>query len=249
MLDLRHLKLDRVRIAKRRQSVDDRSSRIPQSQQLRDFIERLSGGVIASVPDVPVGPEIFLHLGKIKMRVPARDHQRQHRKMQVCIFVLPRLQQYGVNVSLKMVHRDQRLLQGKSQRLGIADAHQQSPRQSRPLRDRDGIDRLISLSRFRQSLPHHRNNRAQVLARGQFRNHSAIRLMSSDLRGNDVRQNPLPRPHHRRARLITGAFNAEDVSVRHNELSAVSCQPSAIRLSVSSLDDVRLVLLYLMADR
>ena len=86
VLDLRHLKLDRVRIAKRRQSVDDRSSRIPQSQQLRDFIERLSAGVIASVPDVPVGPEIFLHLGKIKMRVPARDHQRQHRKMQVCHF-------------------------------------------------------------------------------------------------------------------------------------------------------------------
>ncbi len=115
-----------------------------------------------------------------------------------------------------MVHRDQRFLQREGQRFGKADANQQSARQSRPLRDRDSIDGLISLSRFGQSLAHHRNNRAQVLARGKFRNHSAIRLVSGDLRGNHVRQNPLPRAHHRRARLITGALDAEDVRVRHN---------------------------------
>ena len=150
MLDLRNLELDRLRIAMRRQSVDDRSSGIAEAEQLRDFIERLSGGVVASVADVPVGPEIFLHLGKIKMRVAARDHQRQHRKMKVAIFALPLLEQYGMDVSFKMVHSDQRLLQRESERLGKADADQQSARQSRPLRDRDGIDGLISLSRFGQ---------------------------------------------------------------------------------------------------
>src|SRR5208282_2742613 len=243
VLDLRNLELDRPRIAMRCEPINDGSSGIAKSQKLRDFIERLSGGVVASVADVPVGPEIFLHLGKIKMRVAARDNQREHREMQVAILALPLLKQYGVDVSLKMVHGDQWLLQPEGQRLGIADANQQSARQSRTLRDRNGIDGLISLSRFGQSLAHHRNNRAQVLARGQFRNHSAIRLVRGDLRGNDVRQNPLPRAHHGRARLITGAFDAEDACVRHNELSAVSHQ-----LSVSSLDDLRLMLLYLMAD-
>src|SRR5208337_2703511 len=77
MLNLRSLKLDRLRIAVRRQPVDDGSSGIADPQQLRDFIERLSGGIVASVADVPVGPKIFPHLGKIKMRVAARDHQRE----------------------------------------------------------------------------------------------------------------------------------------------------------------------------
>src|SRR5713101_10031865 len=106
MLDLRNLKLDRVRIAVRRQPVDDRSSGITQSQQLRDFIERLAGRVVASVADVPVGPEILLHLCKIKMRVSARHHQREHRKMKVGVSALPLLKQYSVNVSLKMIHGD-----------------------------------------------------------------------------------------------------------------------------------------------
>ena len=122
-----------------------------------------------------------------------------------------------MDVPLKMVHRNQRFLQRKGKRLGEADANQQSTRQSRPLRDRDGIDGRISLSRLGQRLPHHRDDRAQVLARREFRNHSAIRLMSGDLRGNHIRQNLLARAHHRRARLITGGLDTEYVRVRHND--------------------------------
>ena len=121
-----------------------------------------------------------------------------------------------MDVSLKMVHGDQRLPEREGQRLGKADAHEQGARQSRPLRDRDGIDGFVSLSRFGQGLPYHRNNRPQVLARGEFRNHSAIRLVRGHLRGHHVRQNLLPRPHHGRARLIAGTLNAEYVRVRHN---------------------------------
>ncbi len=127
-----------------------------------------------------------------------------------------------MNVSLKMVHSDQRFFQREGQRFGKADAHQQGAGQSRTLRDRDGIDGRISLSGLGQCCAHHRYDGAQVLARGQFRNHSAIRLVSGDLRGNHVRQNLLPRAHHRRARLITGGLNAEDVSVRHNYSLAFS---------------------------
>src|SRR6266404_3456596 len=109
------------------------------------------------------------------MRMPARDHQRKHRKMKVGVSALPLLEQHRMDVSLKMIHRNKRLLQSEGKRFGEADANQQSARQSRPLRDRDGIDGRISLSRLGQSLPHYRNNRAQVLARSEFRNHSAIR--------------------------------------------------------------------------
>src|SRR5208282_830897 len=92
MLDLCDLKLDGQRIAVRRQPVDDRASGITQPQQLGDLVERLSRRVVASVANVPVGPEILvlrpIDLRQIKMRVPARDHQRQHRKLQLVPFTL-----------------------------------------------------------------------------------------------------------------------------------------------------------------
>jgi hypothetical protein len=71
MLDLRSLEFDRVRIAVWRQPVDDRSSGIAESEKLRDFVERLAGGVVTSVADVTVGPKIFLQLREKKMRVSA----------------------------------------------------------------------------------------------------------------------------------------------------------------------------------
>src|SRR5208282_6794110 len=64
MLDLRSLKLHGARISMRRQSIKDRSSRIAESQQLGDFIERLSRRVIASVPDIAVSPEMIVLLRK-----------------------------------------------------------------------------------------------------------------------------------------------------------------------------------------
>src|SRR4029077_10076111 len=93
MLDLRNLELDRVRIAVRREPVNNGSSGIAQPQKLRDLIERLPSSVVASVPDVPVSPEIFVYLGEIEMRVPARHHQREHRKMKLSISALPLLEQ------------------------------------------------------------------------------------------------------------------------------------------------------------
>src|SRR5208282_4675805 len=164
MLDLRSLKLHGARISMRRQSIKDRSSRIAESQQLGDFIERLSRRVIASVPDIAVSPEMIVLLRKIKMGMPARHYQRQHRELQLAVLALPLLQQHGVNVSLEMVHRQQRLIECECQCLGETDAHEESSRQARPLRHGNGIDRLITLTRFGQSLAHDGDDRPQMLA-------------------------------------------------------------------------------------
>ena len=137
------------------------------------------------------------------------------------------LQKHSVDVSLEMIHGDQRFFQGESQRLGEADAHQQRAYQPRPLRDRDRVHRLVLHPRFRESLAHNWENCPQVLAGRQLRNHSSIRLMSGDLRGNYIRQDLPPRTHNRRTCFITGCFNTEDGGVRHNEIRAGS----------SSLDD------------
>ena len=114
-----------------------------------------------------------------------------------------------MDVSFQMVDRNQRLIQREGERLGKADAHQQSASQSRPLCDRDGIDGLIRLSRFGQRLPHHRNDGPQMLARSQLRNHSSIRPVRGDLRSDDIRENLFARTHHGRPRLVTGALDTE----------------------------------------
>src|ERR1039458_3898177 len=99
MLDLRSLELDRMRISVRREPVDDRPSRITESQQLRDFIERLSGSIVARASNVPVAPKIFPHLCQIEMGVAAGHHQGKHRKLKALLFLLPLLQQHGMDVS------------------------------------------------------------------------------------------------------------------------------------------------------
>jgi hypothetical protein len=144
--------------------------------------------------------------------------------MKIPVSLLPPLEQHSVNVPLQMVDGEQRFLQCEGQRFRKADTNEQGARQSRPLRDRDGIDGLISLSSLGQRLSHHRNDRAQMLARGEFRNHPPIRLMSGNLRRDHVRKNLLSRAHHRRPRLVTGAFDAQDVSVRHNKGGIVTAR-------------------------
>ena len=120
-----------------------------------------------------------------------------------------------MNVAFKMVHRDQWLVESKSQRLGIADADQQCAGESRPLGHGNGVDGLISLSSIGQRLADHRHDRAQMLAGRQFGHDSAVWLVGGDLREHNVGNNLLTRAHHGGGSLVAGAFDAEDVGVRH----------------------------------
>ena len=113
-----------------------------------------------------------------------------------------------MNVSLKVVDRNQWLIERKGQSLGEADADEQRSGQSGALRDRDGIDGIVSMSGFRQCLANHRHNRPQVLARCKFGDDSTVRLMGGDLRSNDVGENLFARAHHGSACFVTGAFDA-----------------------------------------
>ena len=65
VLDLREGKFHRLRIAMRREEVDDRAAGIAESQQLGDFVEGFAGGVVAGVADVVVRPAAgFAMLGQ-----------------------------------------------------------------------------------------------------------------------------------------------------------------------------------------
>ena len=216
MLDLRRGKLHRLRVAVLRELVDDRAAGIAQRQQFGHFVEGLAGSIVARVPDVAVRPTPALLLGQVQVRVAAGDHQRQHREIDFVIALLPLLQQHGVNMAFQVVDGDQRLLQGKRQRLGITDTHQQRSRQSGPLSHGQRVDRLVGLAGLRQRLAHHGHNRPQMLARGQLRHHAAIGLVGRNLREHDVGDNLLADAHHGGRGLVTGALDAEYVGIGMN---------------------------------
>ena len=77
------------------------------------------------------------------------------------------------------------------------------------------VDGLVGLAGIGQRLAHDRDDRAQMLARRQFRNDAAVRLVSRDLRDDDIRDQLLARTHHGGGSFVAGAFDAEDVGVGH----------------------------------
>jgi hypothetical protein len=181
MLDLRRRELHRMRVSVLRQPINHRPARISQAQQLSHFIESLSRSVVARVADVLVRPALTAPLCQIQMRMPSRNDQRHHRKLQLAISLLPLLEQHGMNVTFKMIDSDQRLLQRECQSFRVADPHQQRTGEARPLSYGQSVDRFKGLARFRQRLPHDGNNRPQMFARSQLRDYTTIRLMRRDL--------------------------------------------------------------------
>ena len=116
-----------------RQPVDDRASGITEAEQFCDFVESLAGSVVTSVADVFIRPTLIVLGGQIQVGVPSRDDQSEHGKLQFVIALLPLFQQNRMDMAFKMVDRNQRLVEGEGQRLGIADAHQQALRRGRGL--------------------------------------------------------------------------------------------------------------------
>src|SRR5579862_2935579 len=97
------------------------------------------------------------------------------------------LEEHSVNVSLKMVDRDQWFAERKRERLSKADTYQQGACQTRTLRNGNRVNRFVSLPSLSEGLPDNGDNRPQMFARRQLRNDSSIGSMGGDLGRNDVR--------------------------------------------------------------
>ena len=103
---------------------------------------------------------------QIKMRVPARDDEGQNRELQVVVSLLPFLKQHSMDVSFEVVDGNQRLVEREGQRLSVTDADEQGSGQAGALRDRDGVDRFVSVLGFGERLADDWDDGAQMLARG-----------------------------------------------------------------------------------
>src|SRR5215471_4992809 len=93
MFDLCRGKLYGVRIPVGRKAVDDRSAGISETEQLGNFVECLTSGVVACVADVFVGPRGSILGSEIEMRMAARDNQGENWELNLVIPLLSLFQQ------------------------------------------------------------------------------------------------------------------------------------------------------------
>src|SRR6185437_711325 len=100
VLDLRHGEFDRLRIAELGELVNHWAAGIAQPQQLGDFIEGFSGGIVSGVADVLVSPAALALFSQVEVRMSAGNHQRQQRKAQLAVALLLLFQQYGVDMAI-----------------------------------------------------------------------------------------------------------------------------------------------------
>jgi hypothetical protein len=160
----------------RGQRINPRAARVAQSQQFGDLVKGFSGCIVERGAHVAICEALSFMPGQIKMSVAAGNHQGQGSAIAIVEHFLLR-HQNGVNMTLEVVNGDQRLAQGKGQRFGISDAHQERARQARALGHRDGVKVREADTGFLQCGADHGNNVAQMFARGEFRNHTAIGRM------------------------------------------------------------------------
>src|ERR1051325_9215091 len=120
------------------------------------------------------------------MSVSSGNDKRQGRKPDLVVSLLAFFEKHCVNVTFEVIHRNQRLIESERQTFRVADAYQQSSCETGTMRDRNSVDRVIAALSIVQSLPDHRHNSAQMLARGQFGHNASVGLMSCNLGGDNV---------------------------------------------------------------
>ncbi len=108
--------------------------------------------------------------------------------------------------------------QSVGQRLGVAESHQQRAGKTGAFGHSQSIDAVVGLVRVFQSFADDGHDRSQMFTRCQFRHHSAVGLMSRNLRIHDVGDDLFARANDSRRRLVAGALNAEDENIGHKNI-------------------------------
>ena len=111
-----------------------------------------------------------------------------------------------MQVSFDVVDGDQGHAQRLRDALGGVEADNERRRESRSVGHGNGVDR-VALHRVADDL----GDLLDMGARGDLRNDAAIRLMKRNLRVDDIRENLVSVPDHRRGSLVATGFNAQDI--------------------------------------
>ncbi len=193
-------------IAVRGEGVDPGSAGVAQPEQLGYLVKGFAGGIVEGRTHIAVGEVSTLLAGEIEVGVAARNHQRK-RPGEGMLLLLR--QQDGVDMAFQVVDGDERLSQGKGQRLGVRHTHQERTGEPRALRDCDGVE----VGELNTGLFHcgadDGHDVAQMLTRGKLGNDSTIGGVDGDLGGHNACQYAAPALHDGGRRFVAGAFNRE----------------------------------------
>src|SRR5436190_1285634 len=191
----RQRKLYRVWIPFPCQPFNDWPAGIAQTEQLRNFVESLTSSIIAGAADYLV----FAGFGNIEeVCVPTRNNQCQRRVFDRRVFKTDR-----IDVTLDMIHADQRLVQRKGHSLCVRDPDQKRPHQARADGHGDSFNVVWRNLRARECLFDNRNDLVEMLARSEFRHDAAEARMRFDLGRYDRRDDFATVSNNRSRSLIT----------------------------------------------
>jgi hypothetical protein len=100
------------------------------------------------------------------MGVPSRNDKRDYREMERVVPFLTLFQQHRMNMTLKMIHRNQGLVQREGEGFSVTDADQERSGEARTLSDRQRVDGLVRVTSVSERFADDRNNCAEMLSRG-----------------------------------------------------------------------------------
>jgi hypothetical protein len=204
--------------------LDRRSARVRQTEQAAHLVERLAGRVVHRLAEQPVR-QVVAHLDK--ERVAAAHDERDEREHRLLAFLARVQEPRGVQMTLEVVHADERPLVHERERLREIDPDQQRAGQARAVGHRDRVDILDRRSGILERLVEHRHDPAEVRPGGHLRHDASGRRVERGLARDDVRVDPATVLDERDARLVARRFDGEDQWSAHDGISGAGWGPGA----------------------
>src|ERR1051325_5498225 len=175
--DLRARKANRPAVSVPRQLINRTAPRIPEAEHLCHFVVRLTRCVVARAAQVHVIADTSY---AIKKRVPAGSKQSDIRE--ICSL----LQMNREQMSFEVIDADERNLPAKCDSFRKRQTDQQGTDETGPVSHRDSTQILHRGLRPLQSRVDDWHDILDMLARSDLRYDTAIRIMNSILRRDDV---------------------------------------------------------------
>ena len=126
------------------------------------------------------------------------------------------------DVRRDVVHARKGQACGIGERFCIVQADEQRADQSRPVRDRDPVQRVKRYPRLRQRPIHDRADHLDMAARGDLRHYAAVDLVQRDLRVYHVGQHDPAVFHDRRRSLVAARLNGEQTAASARNKCVIS---------------------------
>ena len=164
-------KMESLGIALASQTVDDGTTGIAQSHYLRALVYCLAGSIVDGLSQhlhVVIG--VYLD----NLRVSSAYQKAEERERRLCVVVVALFYEVCHDVSLQMVHVDERNFERAGKTLGKADAHEQRAHEARSARKCHSRKLFLGNPRLFKRLVYHGHHVLLVCPRCQLGHHSAV---------------------------------------------------------------------------